>query len=98
MTRADNGGQVTSTTKSDQLASVIANGIFDMIDTTGRRLVWNGEFQQWSCSECAWLFEPAGLFADKSLNQYFDLVRRDQEFASHLCANHQKHTKAAETG
>jgi hypothetical protein len=56
--------------------------------TMGRNLVWNDEAQQWHCSECAWVFEPSDLFADKALNKYFDVVRRDEEFVAHLCANH----------
>jgi hypothetical protein len=62
--------------------------------TTGRKLVWNDEAQQWTCSECAWVFEPADLFADKSLNKYFDVVRRDEEFTAHLCADHQEDEQA----
>lgn len=58
--------------------------------TTGRKLVWKQEAQQWACSECAWVFEPSDLFADKSLNKYFDVVRRDEEFVAHLCANYQE--------
>jgi len=56
--------------------------------TTGRKLAWKDEAQQWTCSDCAWTFEPPGLFADKALNEYFDVVRRDEEFAAHLCADY----------
>jgi hypothetical protein len=58
--------------------------------TMGRKLVWNHEAQHWTCSQCAWVFEPSDLFADKSLNKYFDVVRRDEEFVAHLCANYQE--------
>jgi hypothetical protein len=55
--------------------------------TIVRKLVWNEETQQWTCSKCAWVFEPSDLFADKSLNKYFDVVRRDEEFEAHICAD-----------
>lgn len=53
--------------------------------TKGREIVWSEQTQQWACSECAWVFEPHGLFGDQRLNKYFDVVRRDDEFAAHLC-------------
>lgn len=55
-----------------------------------RKLAWEEESQKWTCSECAWVFEPHALFGDQSLNKYFDVVRRDEEFAAHLCADYKK--------
>jgi hypothetical protein len=59
-----------------------------------RKLVWIDGTQQWICSDCAWVFEPSDLFADKALNKYFDVVRREEEFAAHLCANYQENEKS----
>jgi hypothetical protein len=64
-----------------------------MIMTKGRHLVWKEETREWICSECAWVFEPRDLFAEKSLNKYYDVVRREEEFAAHLCANHPEEGK-----
>jgi hypothetical protein len=61
--------------------------------STGRNLAWNDETQEWTCSECAWAFEPRDLFAEKALNKYYDVVRRDEEFAAHLCNNHKERAK-----
>ena len=66
-------------------------GEIDM--TKGRALAWNDKDQQWTCSDCAWVFQPSDLFADKALNKYFDFVLRDEEFAAHLCANHRNDGK-----
>ena len=59
-----------------------------------RKLVWIGEdrFQGWVCSECAWRFNPVGPPVGESLDEMmrnFEL-QRDQEFASHVCAEHPK--------
>jgi hypothetical protein len=62
--------------------------------TISRKLAWDDESQQWTCSECAWVFEPSALFGDRALNKYFDVVRRDEEFTSHLCADHKADGKA----
>jgi hypothetical protein len=61
----------------------------EMRMTKCRELVWKEDRQQWACSDCAWVFEPYALFGDQSLNKYFDVVRRDDEFAEHLCGNFQ---------
>ena len=58
-----------------------------------RKLGWNDDAQKWTCSECAWVFEPPSLFADRRLNKYFDLVRRDEEFVAHTCSNRRVHGK-----
>ena len=55
--------------------------------TICRELVWRDDKQQWACSDCAWVFEPSALFAEQSLNKYFEVVRRDDEFAGHVCVN-----------
>jgi hypothetical protein len=62
--------------------------------TMSRKLAWDEKSQQWTCSECAWAFEPSVLFSDRALNKYFDVVRRDDEFTAHLCADHKEYGKA----
>jgi rubredoxin len=65
-----------------------------MDGTMGRKLVWKNDCQRWTCSECDWVFEPSGLFADRALNKHFDFARCEEEFAAHLCTNYQKDAKA----
>jgi len=60
---------------------------------TGRKLFWVEETWQWTCTECHWSFEPSDLFADETLNKYFDVVRRDEEFEAHLCGNYPENRK-----
>jgi hypothetical protein len=61
--------------------------------TKSRSLAWDEESQQWSCSECAWVFQPSGLFQDRALNKHFDVVRRVDEFAAHVCADFKEDRK-----
>jgi hypothetical protein len=57
-----------------------------------RKLVWieQQRFRGFGCSECAWVFNASGAPAGKSFDemmQNFEL-KRDREFALHVCANH----------
>jgi hypothetical protein len=57
-----------------------------------RRLVWIDETRcrAFSCSECAWVFNPSGSATGNSLSEAirnFEL-QRDGEFSSHVCADH----------
>lgn len=67
------------------------------MDAKRRELVWleRQNFQGWACSECAWVFNPAGPPAGRSLDdmkQNFER-QRNKEFTSHLCAEHRKPEK-----
>jgi hypothetical protein len=57
-----------------------------------RKLVWIDQprFRGSGCSECAWVFKPSAATTGKSFDEVmrnFEL-QRDQEFASHVCADH----------
>jgi hypothetical protein len=59
-----------------------------------RKMVWieRPDFEGWSCSECAWLFNPSDPPTGPSLEemkQRFE-TQRDKEFDSHVCAVHPK--------
>jgi len=63
-----------------------------------RRLVWIEEqhFWGWGCSECAWLFRPLGPLVGESIDNmkvHYE-KQRDKQFASHVCAEHRRVTKA----
>ncbi len=56
-----------------------------------RRLVWLEEkrFRGFGCSECAWVFNPAGSPTGNSFEEMmrnFEL-QRDKEFSCHVCAD-----------
>jgi rubredoxin len=53
------------------------------------------DFQGWVCSECAWVFNPSGPPAGKSIEEMKTHYKeqRDKEFASHLCEKYPKATK-----
>jgi hypothetical protein len=57
-----------------------------------RKLVWIEEeqFWGWSCSECAWVFNPSGTPTGRSLDEMKQNYeqQRDKEFAAHVCAEH----------
>jgi hypothetical protein len=59
-----------------------------------RELVWSetDRFMGWGCSRCAWLFNPAGLPAGRSLHEMIRNYeeQRDKEFATHVCSQHPK--------
>jgi hypothetical protein len=67
-----------------------------------RKLVWIEEdrFQGWGCSECAWVFTPSGPLAGKSYDEMLRKfeAQRNQEFASHVCAEHARTKSTQETG
>jgi hypothetical protein len=57
-----------------------------------RNVVWIEEqrFRGFACSECSWRFDSSAAPTGKSFDEMmrnFEL-QRDQEFASHLCADH----------
>jgi hypothetical protein len=63
-----------------------------------RKLIWIEEprFQGCGCSECAWVFKPAGPPVGNSLDEmreHFERLR-DKEFATHICAEHPRAKKA----
>jgi len=52
-------------------------------------------FAGWACTECAWVFIPKGPFYGESIDQLrlqFE-QQRDQEFRSHVCAQHLRATE-----
>jgi hypothetical protein len=62
-----------------------------------RKLLWIEEqhFWGWSCSECAWLFRPLGPLVGESIDDmkvHYE-KQRDNEFASHICAEHRRASK-----
>lgn len=63
-----------------------------------RTLVWieQPHFRGFGCSECSWVFNPSGSPTGNSFDKMlrnFEL-QRDQEFTSHVCADHPKSTRA----
>jgi ribosomal protein L37AE/L43A len=57
-----------------------------------RDMVWveRERFHGWACSGCGWAFKGSGLLVGKSIE---DMKRRfeaerDDEFKSHVCAEH----------
>jgi hypothetical protein len=61
-----------------------------------RKLVWvdKTRFRGFGCSECAWLFRPAGSPTGNSFDEMmknFEL-QRDKVFSSHVCADHPRTT------
>jgi hypothetical protein len=64
-----------------------------------RKLLWvqDQHFLGWGCSECAWVFNPVGSPAGKSLDEMKRNYeqQRDRDFAAHVCA---AHPRAKKTG
>jgi hypothetical protein len=62
-----------------------------------RRLVWieTQRFRGWGCSECSWVFNPSGAPVGHSLDEMIQNYekQREQEFASHDCAEYPRATK-----
>jgi hypothetical protein len=56
-----------------------------------RELVWlqKPNFQGWSCSECAWLFNPSDALEGDTIHEMKQNYERqcDREFASHSCSD-----------
>ena len=57
-----------------------------------RKLVWieQQNLQGFGCSECNWMFKPAGALVLESLDEMKQKyeAQRDKEFAAHVCAKH----------
>jgi rubredoxin len=67
------------------------------MDAKRRELVWveRQNFQGWACADCAWVFNPSGPPAGRSLDemkQNFE-QQRNKEFTSHVCAQHARAEK-----
>jgi len=62
-----------------------------------RKLVWvqRRDFQGWACTECAWEFNPSGPVVGQSIEEMKNRYekQRDEEFRSHVCAEHSRETK-----
>jgi hypothetical protein len=63
-----------------------------------RRLVWIDEIscRGFGCSECAWVFNPAGSVTGNSFDEVmrnFEF-QRDREFSSHVCEDHPRSAKS----
>jgi hypothetical protein len=57
-----------------------------------RKLIWieKSRFRGFGCSVCTWVFKPSGAPNGNSFDEMmrnFEL-QRDNEFASHICAEH----------
>jgi hypothetical protein len=66
------------------------------VEATHRKLVWvwlaRLNFGVWTCSECAWVFNPLGPPIGDSLEEmqrHFE-EQRDKDFAAHVCVEHPK--------
>jgi hypothetical protein len=62
-----------------------------------RKLIWieKSRFRGFGCSACAWVFKPSGAPMGNSFDEMmrnFEL-QRDNEFASHICAEHPHNQK-----
>jgi hypothetical protein len=57
-----------------------------------RKLVWidKQNLQGFGCSECNWMFKPAGALVLESLDEMKQKyeAQRDKEFAAHVCVKH----------
>ena len=57
-----------------------------------RKLIWieKPSFQGCACSECGWVFKPAGPPVGNSLDEMKEIYKRlrDKEFASHVCTEY----------
>jgi len=62
-----------------------------------RKLLWTESlsFQGWACSECAWVFNSSWPLVGKSIEEMKTsfVQERDEEFASHVCAEHPRAAK-----
>ena len=77
--------------------SITAPTLEVAMQPTRRKLLWIEEehFWGWSCSECAWLFRPLGPLVGESIDDmkvHYE-KQRDNEFTSHVCAEHPRATK-----
>jgi len=66
-----------------------------------RKMIWvkSAHSEFWSCSQCAWAFKPSSPPHGTSLAEMMQNFerQRDQEFASHVCAEHPR-TEGKEPG
>ena len=57
-----------------------------------RKMTWvkSAHSELWACSQCAWAFKPSGPPRGTTLDEMMQNFerQRDQEFASHVCAEH----------
>jgi len=64
-----------------------------------RKMTWvkSAHSELWACSQCAWAFKPSGPPRGTTLDEMMQNFerQRDQEFASHVCAQHPR-TKGQE--
>ena len=62
-----------------------------------RKLVWveTPNFQGWACSDCAWAFNASWPLVGNTIDEMKTKFgeERDQEFGSHLCAEHPRAKK-----
>jgi hypothetical protein len=69
----------------------------DVKEPMGRKLEWTERpnFQGWACTECAWVFIPSWPLVGKSIDEMKTNFgqQRDEEFASHVCAEHPRAAK-----
>ena len=69
-----------------------ATGEFSVQGTAMRKMTWvkSANRELWACSRCAWAFKPSGPPLGNSLDEMMQNFERqgDQEFASHVCAEH----------
>ncbi len=58
-----------------------------------RKMTWvkSAHSELWACSQCAWAFKPSGPPRGTTLDEMMQNFerQRDQEFAAHVCAEHQ---------
>ena len=77
--------------------SLMASNCEVAMDPKRRKLVWaeKPKFQGWVCTECAWAFNPSWPLVGKTIDDMKTDFgqRRDQEFASHVCAEHPRAAK-----
>jgi hypothetical protein len=68
---------------------------------TMRKMIWvkSAQSEGWTCSECAWTFNPWGPPHGTSLDKTKQNLepQRDKELASHVCAQHPR-AKGQERG
>jgi hypothetical protein len=61
---------------------------------TMRKMIWvkSEHSELWSCSRCAWAFNPSGPPRGTSLDEMMQNFerQRDQEFASYVCADYRE--------
>jgi hypothetical protein len=100
--RSEEGGSCRRSAAEDQSYTVI----FKSITTPNRevamvpmrrKLVWveRPNFQGWACKECARVFNASWPLVGKTIDEMKTKFgeERDNEFASHVCAEHARAAK-----